>query len=422
MPGRPPPPFHALGDPAPVRYPPLDGSAAADVCVVGGGFTGLAAALRLAQSGADVVLVEAGRVGDGGSGRNGGQLHSGQRRDVLWLERRFGFDTAKALWDMAERAKRHVGDLVRRHAIACELRSGLLYALHKPSLLAGERALAEALDRRYGYDRMAVLDCDAASAALGSQRYFGAVRDGGGGHLDPLRLVRGLARAAAAAGARLHEETPALSLGRDGGPRVRTARGDIRAGHVVVATDGRSGGFEAATGRRVLGIASSVLATEPLGAAGAAILPGGECASDSRFAVRYWRKDGDGRLLFGGGETAAPPRDIAATVLPELLEVYPGLKGVRIDHAWSGIVPLTLPRLPFVGEIAPQVWAAAGYSGQGVALAPYVGRLLAERIAGGGEELDLYLRLPVPRLPAAPWLRRLLAALALWQGRLRDRL
>ena len=267
------------------------------------------------------------------SGRNGGQIHSGQRRDVLWLEERFGFEHARRLWDIAEEAKALVRALVVRFAIACDLRAGVIEALHKPALVRDWARLIEALNSRYGYDRASLLDRADTVAALGSERFYGAMLDRGGGHLDPYKFAVGLARAATGLGVRIHENTPATSLGRDGGPLVRTSHGEIRAEHVIIATDGRSGPLEQVTRRRMVGINSFVVATEPLGAAGESILPGGESAADSRFVVRYWRKTPDGRLVFGGGESNAGrfPDDVRAFVRPHLDEVYPQLSGVPVE-------------------------------------------------------------------------------------------
>jgi glycine/D-amino acid oxidase-like deaminating enzyme len=205
---------------------------------------------------------------------------------------------------------------------------------------------------------------------------------------------------------------------------VRTAAGDIRAGHVIVATNGRSGPLETVTKRRIIGVKSYMLATEPLGALGDAILPGGESAADTRFVVRYWRKSADNRLIFGGGESSAGqmPADLAGHVRPHLLHVYPQVASVPVSHAWAGIVSVTLPRLPFVREIAPDVMAAGGFSGQGVALAPFLGKLLADNALGRPTAIEAFHRLPIPRLPAWTPLRRALVTLAIAFGSRRDRI
>jgi gamma-glutamylputrescine oxidase len=419
-----PPSFFRLAAGDVPEYAPLDGSRRADVCIVGGGFTGLSAAIHLAEAGADVVLVEADRIAGRASGQNGGQIHSGLRRDVIWLEERFGLKRARGFWNMAEEAKALVRGLIIRFAISCDLRAGVIETLHKPSLVPDAEKLVQTLRGRFGYDQADFLDRDETVEALGTERFFGAVRDRGGGHLDPFRFALGLARAASGLGAKLHEKTPALKLRHESGPVVATPTGDIRADHVIVATDGRSGSFERVTRGRMLGLNSFVLITEPLGELGKTILPGGESAADSRFVVRYWRKTPDGRLVFGGGESNAGhvPADIVAFVRPHLLEIYPGLVDVPIAHGWGGVVSVTASRLPFVREIAPAVWAAGGYSGQGLALAPYVGKLIAEAILGRDEQIAAFVALPIPPIPLAAWLRRPLVSLALWRGRIADRL
>jgi gamma-glutamylputrescine oxidase len=406
------------------EYPQLDGSRQADVCIVGGGFTGLSAAIHLAEAGADVVLVEAGRLADGASGRNGGQIHSGQRQDQIWLEEKFGFERAKILWDLAEEAKALVRQLIVRFAIPCDLKPGVIEAQHKASAMEEAAELVEALTARYGYEQVGLLDRAQAAEALGTERFAGAIHDRGGGHLDPLKFSLGLAKAAAGLGAKLHENTPATALGRDGlRPVVRTDRGDVSAGHIIVATDGRSGKFESITRRRMVGINSFILVTEPLGEADK-ILPGQESAADSRFVVRYWRKTPDGRLLFGGGESNAGriPADPASFVRPHMLEIYPQLEKVRVAHAWGGVVSVTVPRLPFVREIAPAVWAAGGYSGQGVALAPFLGKLLAEAALERPERLKTFTDIAIPALPLSTWIRRTMVSLAILKGRIEDRL
>jgi gamma-glutamylputrescine oxidase len=422
MPRALPPSFFRLQAENVPEYPPLEVSRRADVCIVGGGFTGLSAALHLAAAGADVVLIEANEIASGASGRNGGQIHSGLRRDVIWLEEKFGFERARILWDMSEEAKALLRGLIVRYMIACDLRSGVIETFHKASLLKDAAELVRTLSERFGYDQATLLDRPATVAALGSERFFGGIDDRGGGHLDPYRFSLGLARAAASHGAAIHEKTPGVWMRP--GPVVKTPRGEIRAEKVIIATDGRSGELEQLTRERMVGINSFVVVTEPLGAAGDKILPGGQSAADSRFVVRYWRKTADGRLVFGGGESNAGriPSDVRSFVRPHLLEIYPELAGAPLAHGWGGIVSVTAPRLPFVREILPDVWAAGGYSGQGVALAPFVGKLLAEAARGETDRIAALAELPIPKLPLSTWIRRSLVTLAIWQGRLADRL
>jgi gamma-glutamylputrescine oxidase len=402
-------------------FPPLAGDATTDVCIIGAGFTGLSAALHLAERGLRVVLLESKRVGTGGSGRNGGQIHSGQRRDVAYLAKVVGREDARRLWDMAEEAKRLVRDLIKRHAIDCDLRHGLIAAAHDRRAATELAAEAENLARHYDYHDIHLLSADEVAVTTGSPIFAGGWLDRTAGHLHPLRFALGLARAAAAAGARIHESTPALRIEHGTPLCVATPTGAVRAGHVLIASDAYGEGLSKALDARVLPIASYIVTTPPLPAGFDAILPGDQAASDTRFIVRYWRRTADRRLLFGGAETftPAPPRDIAALVRKALAEIYPQLGGVPIDHAWGGTIGITRTRLPYARRLAPSLWVCGGYSGHGVALAPLFGKIMAEAIAGTLERYDLLARLPVPPFPGGRTLRApLLAAALTWHAML----
>ncbi len=417
-----------------LAFPTLDGPTRAHVAIVGGGYTGLSAALHLAEAGIDVALIEAERVGWGASGRNGGQLHSGQRRDQDWLEARLGRDDARHLWRMAEEAKALVMDLIARHGIACDWRAGLIETVHRRRLVKDEMAYVDRLKRDYGYDAVEWLDRDTLAAAIGTDAYFGGRRDATAGHLDPLKFAQGLARAAANAGARIYEATRATRISgsatgrfeiecRTGSrpPGIATLRADI----VILAGDGYLDGIDAEVEARVMPIDNYILATAPMDAGmPGGLIPGGEAVSDTRFVVYYFRPIADGRLLFGGGETYSrrPPLDTAAFVRRHLLKLYPQLAGTRIDYAWGGPVAITRTRLPFIRRLRPGVYAAAGYSGQGVALAPYAGKVIADAIRGDPARLDRFAALPCPPFPGGKRLRKLALAAGMTWYALRDRL
>jgi len=413
--------YAATADPAPA-FPTLTEPTRADVVIIGGGYTGLSAALHLAEAGVDVVLIEAEKVGWGASGRNGGQLHSGQRRDQDWLEERLGRDDALRLWTLAEEAKALVKDLIVRHAIACDWRAGLIETTHKRRLLPGEIAYVEKLKNRYGYGAVEWLDRPRLAEAIGTDVYFGGRRDTGAGHLDPLKFAQGLARAAAKAGTRIFEGTKATRIA---GRTIETARGSISADIIILAGNGYLDGIDAETEACVMPIDNYILATAPIGAGMVGgIIPGGEAVSDCRFVVYYFRPSGDGRLIFGGGETYSrrAPADVSGFVRKHLLKIYPQLADTRIEYAWGGTLAITLPRLPFIRKLRSGVYAAAGYSGQGVGLAPFAGKVLADAIGGDPARLDVFASLPVPPFPGGTLLRKpALAAGMMWYA-LRDRL
>lgn len=407
------------------RFPPLAEAETADVCVIGGGYTGLSAAVHLAEAGYDVVLLEAQRVGWGASGRNGGQVGSGQRRDQDWIEKRFGKGAAHALWEMAESAKALVRDLAARHGIDCDLKPGIIYAAHRAADVPDFHAGAEKLARDYGYAEEKPLDRPAIAAHLGTEAFFGGVLDRGAAHLHPLKFALGLARAAVGAGVRIYEQSRVEGLGESEPVEVRTAAGRVRARHVLLACNGYLGDLAPRVAARVMPINNFIVATEPLGEAVARDLIRDDVAvADSRFVVNYFRRSSDHRLLFGGGESYSwrfPP-DIAGVVRPRMLGIYPQLKNAAIDYAWGGTLAITVDRMPAFQRLRSNVFSAAGYSGHGVAMATLAGRAMAEAVAGTAERFDVLARLPQPAFPGGTLLRKPLLVLAMSWFAMRDRL
>jgi len=400
-------------------FPELRGEVHADVCVIGGGFTGLSAALHLAQDGYDVVLVEAHRVGFGASGRNGGQVGSGMRQDQDHLEARYGQDTARRLWDLGEDAKELVKDLIAEHQIDAAWRSGLAYVSWSQKGAEEEQAYARKLKQAYGYDQIEPLSRDETRGLIGSKGFQGGMMDWGAGHIHPLRFAYGLARAAAEAGVRIYE----MSAVHDLRGLVRTDHGRVRADHIVMATNGYHDRLQPKVSARVLPINNFIIATEPLGTRAEDVLSKDIAVADSKFVVNYWRLSEDRRLLFGGSENYGDrfPSDIAAQVRKPMLEIYPQLHDVKIDYAWGGTLAITPTRMPDVTRLGPSLWSAAGYSGHGVALATLTGKLIAKAIHGDSTGFDLLGKVRPPAFPGVGALRRPLLNLAMRWFAMRDR-
>ena len=334
------------------RFPPLAGEARADLVVVGGGCTGLSAALHAAERGLSVVVLEGGRVGWGASGRNGGQMIPGLRKGAVELIRAYGPERGRALFHLALEARALVLGLIERHAIACDLKTtGHLLGAVKASDARAMQDEAECLATAMSYPHAEFLSAGQARAQVDTP-YHGALLDRLGGHLHPLNYTLGLARAARAAGVVIHEDSVATRLDRSpAGLRVSTAQGAVLAKHAVLAGDALLTGLEPRVNSRIMPVANYVVATEPL-ADPRALIPADVAVSDSRFVVNYYRLTTDGRLLFGGGEryTPDPPRDIAGFVRPYMEGVFPQLRGRRIDYAWGGLVSVTSTRLPHGGR------------------------------------------------------------------------
>jgi gamma-glutamylputrescine oxidase len=401
----------------------LRGETRADVCVVGGGYTGLSAALHLAERGFDVVLLEAHRVGFGASGRNGGQVGSGQRQDQTWIEAAVGTDKAHALWDLAEEAKRLVKSLIHDHAMPVTFHPGVAHACWTASEVTASHRYAEKLARDYGYTHLEALDQAGMERIVGSRVYKGGAVDRDAGHVHPLNYAIGLAKAAAAAGVRIFETSEVHRVEPGANPIVRTGQGRVLCKQVVLAGNGYLGPLDRKVSAKVMPINNFIIATEPLGARASEILAEPIAVADSKFVVNYWRLSEDNRLLFGGGESYGYRfPDIIKTVSKPMLEVYPQLKGTRIDYAWGGTLAITMNRMPCFTRPAQNLFSASGYSGHGVAMATLAGKLMAEACATQSERFDLMASLPQHRFPGGPTLRWPLLVLAMTWYSMRDRL
>lgn len=423
-------PWYQVAARAPVDFPALAGEITADVAVLGGGLTGLSAALDLAEAGFTVALVEAGRLAEGASGRNGGQIVTGFNRANTELAAALGRDDGARLVALGEAAKDLIRERVARHAIACDLTWGFVGAAAKARHVAEmEEVLADW--QAAGYDQARLVDRAGLKEHIASERYHGGLIDPGGGHLQPVDYVHGLARASAAAGVQVFERTRVERIEHGRQRRLVTratgqgAAGSVRAEHIVLAGNAY---FDVATDlpridTAILPVTSHVLVTEPLGEARAAgLLPRNEAVSDSFNILNYFRLTADRRLLFGGGvgyAGGAAARDIAG-LRRQMLWVFPSLSDVAIEHAWSGRIAITLSRLPRLDRPVPGVYVAQGFSGHGVALTGIAGRVIARAIAGDAADFDIMARLKHRPFPGGRRFRVPALVLAMLWYRLLD--
>ncbi|MGY6705016.1 NAD(P)/FAD-dependent oxidoreductase [Roseinatronobacter sp.] len=416
-----PPSYYAASTPLPPSLPALEGVRSVDVCIVGAGYTGLSAALHLAQRGYSVAVLDAHRAGFGASGRNGGQVSSGQRIEQDDVERLYGRDDARKLWQIGEDAKELVKHLIATHDMGTAFRPGVIHADWHARDVGHSHAYAEKLARDYGYDQVQPLDRTGINDIVRSDAYQGGVIDMGAGHVHPLAYALGLARAAQAAGAEIFENSVVTALHEGVRVRVQTAGGHIDADHVLLATNGYLGGLAPQVAARVMPINNFIVATAPLPEG--LVLTRDVAVADSKFVINYFRMSRDGRLLFGGGESYGYRfPDILKTVRKPMLEVFPQLRDTQIDYAWGGTLAITVNRMPYFARLAPNILSASGYSGAGVGMATMAGRIMADTVAGQAEQFDLMAALNLPRFPGGPALRNPLLALAMTWYALRDRL
>ena len=405
--------------------PELEEDIVCDVCVIGGGYMGLTTALHLAEAGFDVALLEAHRVAWGASGRNGGQVGSGQRVEQDDLEKQFGFDKALSLWQLGEDSKNLVRSLIAKHQIDAEYKSGIIHADLESKDVSSTHDYVDLLRERYSYENIEALNHEQIRNHLGSEAYFGGYLDTGSGHLHPLKFALGLAEAALKAGVRVFEKTQVIELQEGDPAQVLTSKGCVSAKFVVLGCNGYLGKLHQRVAARVMPINNYIIATESLGKDLARSLIRDDVAvGDSKFVINYYRLSNDHRLLFGGGESYSYkfPTDISGLVQKHMLSVYPQLRQCKIDYAWGGTLGITVNRLPHVTRLSANILSASGFSGHGVAMATLAGQLCSEAIATTAKRFDLMASLPTWPFPGGATLRTPLLKLAMSWYALRDKL
>jgi gamma-glutamylputrescine oxidase len=408
-----------------VERPELDVELTADVCVIGGGFTGLSAAINLAEKGLDVVLLEAERIGFGASGRCGGLIGSGQRKDVLEMEEAFGVERSQQYWAFAEQAKQEIRDRVEKHSIPCDLQDGQLLGIHKRSYIGWAQELADALTERYAYPFCRVLSEEETHEYVATENFLEGFYDPEALTVHPLNYALGIANAASDAGVRIFENSRVLNYSKTDPALVRTAKGSVKAAHVVLACNGYLGDLEPRSAGKIMPINNFMIATEPLGKERALELINGRFGiHDTRFVVNYFRLSEDYRLLYGGGENYRPgfPSDIESFVRKYMLRMFPQLKDVKIDYSWGGTLAVTVNRLPHFGRLEPNVYFGQGYSGHGISIATFAGMVIAEAIEGVAGRFDAMAKLPTHTFPGGTLLRYPGMVLGMLYYSLKDRL
>ncbi|MDX2423702.1 MAG: FAD-binding oxidoreductase [Amphritea sp.] len=389
-------------------YSPLRGEEEADVCIIGAGYTGLSAALHLAEKGYSVTLLEGETVGWGASGRNGGQVCQGHNMGHAELTKKMGRAAADALWQSSLASVELVKTLIAEHQINCDLKQGVMHVAAKPKHVGEIRESVAYKQKVLGYDKIRFVDDDEVQAMLGTERYYGGEYWQDAVHLHPLNYALGLAAAATKAGVVIHEHSRVTGYNAGQQAEVRTDNGVVKAKYILLACNGYLDKLEPRIAAKIMPINNFIIATEPLSDELCQRINRDDVAvADSRFVINYFKLSGDNRLLWGGGENYSRhfPKDIPNFVRPYMLQFYPELADVKIDYGWGGTLAITLNRMPHFDRIEDNLFVAQGYSGHGVALATLGGKLMAEAISGSVEKFDLFTQVPTPSFPGGTLLR-----------------
>ncbi|WP_133010363.1 NAD(P)/FAD-dependent oxidoreductase [Marinomonas flavescens] len=391
-----------------LTFPSLGGDKETDVCIIGGGYTGLSAALHLSEKGFSVTLLEAHIIGSGASGRNGGQICQGLNMDHSELKNKVGKEAADMLWNLSIESVDLVKSLIKEHNIECDLKPGVLHVASKPSHVNSIKETVEYKNNVLGYDHVSFYDAQTVAEKLGTTHFHGGEFYQDGGHLHPLNYALGLAKAAKNKGANIYERTNVLSYKTGENPSVRTAKGIVKAKYLLFACNGYLGNLNSDAAKKIMPINNFIIATEPLPEeVYSRINPHDVAVADSKFVINYFRLSADKRMLWGGGENYSSrfPKDIGAFVQKHMVGIYPELKKTQIDFSWGGTLAITLNRMPYLAHQEKNVFVAQGYSGHGVALATIAGKLMAEAVGGTAERFDIFSKVPTANFPGGTLLR-----------------
>ncbi len=403
-------------------YPRLKEDLRTDVCVIGAGFTGIATALTLAERGYEVCVVESNRVGWGASGRNGGQMIGGISGEARIVEKDPGLE--RLVWDMRWAGNDIIRERVSTYGIECDLKHGYADVAIKPRHVRDLEKWAKDLERHEFPFDYSLLNASQTRDVLGTDAYIGALINMGNGHLHPLNLCLGEARAAETLGVRIFEQSAALKIDHGEAARVSTAEGSVTADFVVVAGNAYLS-FDKRLRRRVFPVRSYIIATEPLDDERLDVInPHDLAVCDPNYVIEYYRLSADKRMLFGGrvnyfGEDQGR---IAGALKPRMCRIYPSLAELDVDYAWGGTIAVPINRVPQIGRIAPNVYYSMGYSGHGVNVTHVEADVLADAIAGTLERFDVFARMRSLPIPGVIHFGNALVALGVMYYRLKDRL
>lgn len=404
------------------EYARLEGGEVADVCIIGGGFTGVSSALRLAERGYAVTLLESVTIGWGASGRNGGQLNRGIS-GASTLRKVYGPDIEAFINRLRWRGHDLIAENIKKYDIDCDLKYGYIDCAFKNRQM---RELEEEYEDHAALgmgDHFRVVAGEEMNDYVGTSAYKGGLFNDRDGHLHPLNLCRGEARAAAGLGAKVHERSPVQSITHGKEPVVHTEHGAVRAKIVILAGNAYHLLEQKQIGGVVFPAGTYIIATEPLDKDLADhVMPRDLAACDINEMLDYYRLSADKRMLYGGrcNYSGRDPEDIAASIRPRMVKIFPQLKDARIDFSWGGKIGIVINRVPQLGRIGDNVYYAQGYSGHGLNQSHIIGEILTDAICGQMEDFDVYARVKHWKIPAPRWVGNNLVALGMLYYRMKD--
>lgn len=402
---------------------PLAGETQVDVAVVGGGIAGISAALHLSQRGYRVALLEAREIGYGASGRSGGQTIFGLATPQQTLIKQVGRDDARRLFDLSIAGLKLTQQLIHDHKIDCDYRPNHIHVAVKARQLQELEQWSNELREQNDYRSVQLLNRNELQSHISTDQYLGGLLDTQSGHLHPLKYTLGLAQAAERAGTQIFENTQVLNYSNGNTVTIHTAKGRILAKHLVLCGNAYLNGVAPLLAKRILGVGTYIIATEPLSKERALkLLPSNAAIADLNWIVDYFRLSADTRVLFGGrvSYSALEPPNVAESMRKRMLRIFPTLADVKVQYTWGGFLDITMSRAPNFGRLAPNVFYLQGFSGHGMTLTALSGQLVAEALAGTAERFDVFARIPHRDFPGGAYLRRPSLMLAMLYYRLRD--
>ena len=413
--------YHAGSNSSPI-FPKLIGEEKTDICIIGGGLTGISSALNLAETGHAVTLVEGMRIGSGASGRNGGQIVQGYSCDIETMIKTVGQEKSALLWSMAREAIEEIDRRINLHEISCARQSGYVFAATNNSQFKLLKRINQKLKNTFNYEATSVLDQNTIKKWVKTESYVGGLLDYGSGQFHSLKYLHGLTEAAKNTGVQFFEDSKAIQISGGDTITVKTTHGSVKAKTLIIAGNAYLRGLEDTLQRKIIRVTSTVGVTTPLSPTQInSVLPGGVPVADCNSILDYFRITDDKRLLFGAGADylGRETKNKKSLIRNRIINLFPQLNEFDLEYVWNGFIAATKNQLPEIICAQPNIYIAQGFSGHGLALTGLAGILITEKINGISERFDIFASINHQDMPLHPYRKPLLIA-AMLINKLKD--